>query len=70
MPSHGPNGDAGLIAGYRGYLTEVARLTAAEKRAGRSVDQAVETVTAALAARYPDRNRLTGAVRAAFAEAP
>lgn len=69
VPSHGPNGDAGLIAGYHAHLAEVARLTAAEKRAGRSADQAVEAVTAALTERYPDRGRLAGAIRAAWAEA-
>ena len=44
--------------------------TATEKRAGRTVDQAVEAVTAALVARFPDRARLAGAIKAAYAEAP
>jgi hypothetical protein len=44
--------------------------TAAEKRAGRSVEQAVEAVTAALADRAPDKGRLAGAIKAAYAEAP
>jgi glyoxylase-like metal-dependent hydrolase (beta-lactamase superfamily II) len=70
VPSHGPTGDTGLIAGYRAYLTEVRDRTAAEKRAGRSADQAVEAVTAALVARYPDRGRLAGAIRVAYAETP
>jgi glyoxylase-like metal-dependent hydrolase (beta-lactamase superfamily II) len=70
VPSHGPNGDAGLISGYRAYLTEVRDRTAAEKRAGRSVDQAVESVTVALTGRFPDRNRLAGAIKSAYAEAP
>jgi hypothetical protein len=30
----------------------------------------MEAVTAALANRYPDRGRLAGAVRSAYAEAP
>jgi len=71
VPSHGPTGDeTTLITGYRAYLTEVRDRTAAEKRAGRNVDQAVEAVTAALAARFPDRARLAGAIKAAYAEAP
>jgi glyoxylase-like metal-dependent hydrolase (beta-lactamase superfamily II) len=46
VPSHGPTGDGtGFITGYRAYLTEVRDRAAAEKRAGRSVEQAVETVT-------------------------
>jgi glyoxylase-like metal-dependent hydrolase (beta-lactamase superfamily II) len=69
VPSHGPTGDAGFISGYRAYLTDVRERAAAEKRAGHSADQAVETITAALE-RYPDRNRLAGAIRAAYAEAP
>ena len=71
VPSHGPNGEGiTFISGYRTYLTEVRDLTAAEKRAGKSADQAVETVTAALAQRYPDKARLAGAIKAAYAEAP
>jgi glyoxylase-like metal-dependent hydrolase (beta-lactamase superfamily II) len=70
VPSHGPNGDVGFIKVYRDYLTEVRDRTAAEKRAGRSVEQATETVTAALVARYPDRARLAGAIKAAYVEAP
>src|SRR6478736_7189747 len=49
VPSHGPTGDGvGFINGYRAYLTEVRDRTAAEKQAGRNVDQTVETVSAAI----------------------
>jgi glyoxylase-like metal-dependent hydrolase (beta-lactamase superfamily II) len=71
VPSHGPTGDgAGFITGYRTYLTEVRDRTAAQKRAGRSMDQAVETVTAEFGDRAPDKARLAGAIKAAYAEAP
>jgi glyoxylase-like metal-dependent hydrolase (beta-lactamase superfamily II) len=71
VPSHGPTGEgATFIAGYRAYLTEVRDRTGAEKLAGRSVDQAVQTVTAAFGDRAPDKARLAGAIRAAFAESP
>ena len=71
VPSHGPTGDGtAFITGYAAYLTEVRDRTVAEKRAGRSADQAVETVSAAFGDRAPDKNRLAGAVRAAYAEAP
>jgi glyoxylase-like metal-dependent hydrolase (beta-lactamase superfamily II) len=70
VPSHGPNGaGAAFITGYRAYLTEVRDRTAAEKQAGRTFEQAIAAVTAAMAERYPDRGRLRGAIRAAFAEA-
>lgn len=71
VPSHGPTGDGtAFITGYRAYLIEVRDRTEAEKKAGRSVDQAVEVVTAAFGDRAPDKGRLAGAVRAAYAEAP
>ena len=70
VPSHGPTGDGvGFITGYRAYLTEVRDRTAAEKKAGHSVDEAVQTVTAAFGDRAPDKGRLAGAVKAAYAEA-
>jgi len=43
--------------------------TAAEKKAGRTADQATETVAAAMAERFPDKGRLAGAIKAAYAEA-
>jgi glyoxylase-like metal-dependent hydrolase (beta-lactamase superfamily II) len=71
VPSHGPTGDgAGFITGYRAYLTEVRDRTVAKKRLGLSVDQAVEAVTADFSDRAPDKARLSGAIRAAYAEAP
>jgi glyoxylase-like metal-dependent hydrolase (beta-lactamase superfamily II) len=69
VPSHGPTGDPAFISGYRNYLIEVRDRTAAEKKAGRAVDQAAETVTAAMADRFPDKGRLAGAIKAAYAEA-
>ena len=71
VPSHGPTGGGvGFIGGYRAYLTEIRDRTAAEKKAGHSVDEAVTTVTAAFGERAPDKGRLTGAIKAAYAEAP
>ena len=70
VPSHGPTGDGvGFITGYRAYLTEVRDRAAAEKKAGHSVDEAVATVTAAFGDRAPDKGRLAGAIKAAYAEA-
>lgn len=69
VPSHGPIGDASYIAGYRGYLTLVQQRTAALKREGKTVDQAIELVTAELKPQYPDTGRAAGAIRAAYAEA-
>jgi len=71
VPSHGPTGEGtAFIARYRDYLTEVRDRTAAEKGAGRSADQAVDTVTSAFGDRAPDKGRLSGAIQGAYAEAP
>ena len=71
VPSHGPTGEGvGFIKDYRAYLTEVRDRTTAEKRAGRSVEQAMETVSPAFGGRAPDKARLLGAIKAAYAEAP
>jgi glyoxylase-like metal-dependent hydrolase (beta-lactamase superfamily II) len=66
VPSHGPLGDVGFIRGYRAYLTEVGERTAAAKAAGADLEGAVAAVQQAMGARYPDRNRLAGAVRMAY----
>ncbi len=69
VPSHGPTGEGvQFIEGYRAYLKEVRERTAAEKRAGKSAEQAAEAVTAAMDGKYPDRGRLAGAVKSAYAE--
>src|SRR5580765_1692906 len=70
VPSHGPLGDESFITGYRNYLKEVLERTSAEKKAGRNADAAVQDVSAAMVDRYPDRGRLAGAIKAAYAAAP
>ena len=67
VPSHGPIGDVGLAQGYRAYLKEVAERTGAAKALGATLEAATATVTEAMVARYPDRMRLAGAVRIAYA---
>ena len=69
VPSHGPLGDAGFIAGYRAYLTTVRTRVAALKAQGQTLEQVTQTVTAELKGNYPDAGRLAGAIRVAFAEA-
>jgi glyoxylase-like metal-dependent hydrolase (beta-lactamase superfamily II) len=69
VPSHGPMGDATFIADYRTYFTTIQTRTAELKKQGKTVDEAAQTVATEMS-KYPDRGRLTGAVKAAFAEAP
>lgn len=69
VPSHGARGDAGIIEGYRVYLTRIKNRAAALKRERKSQDEAVQIITDEMSTQYPDRNRLGGAIRAAYAEA-
>lgn len=69
VPSHGPMGDVGFIKTYRAYLTEIRDRTAAERKAGKSLEETTATVTADMAKAYPNTGRMAGAIKAAYAEA-
>jgi glyoxylase-like metal-dependent hydrolase (beta-lactamase superfamily II) len=69
VPSHGPFGDASIMQGYREYLTRIRDRTAELRKGGKSQDEAVQIVSDEMAERFPDRARLAGAIRAAYAEA-
>lgn len=69
VPSHGPFGGTEIIEGYRTYLTLVRDRAAEFRKAGKPQEEAVQAITQELAAQYPDRNRLAGAIRAGYAEA-
>jgi glyoxylase-like metal-dependent hydrolase (beta-lactamase superfamily II) len=70
VPSHGPFGDVSIIAGYRTYLTRIRDRSAELKRAGKTQDETIQIITDEMATQYPDKNRLAGAIRAGFNEAP
>jgi glyoxylase-like metal-dependent hydrolase (beta-lactamase superfamily II) len=70
VPSHGPLGDAKYIADYRTFIARVQARAGALKKEGKSVEQAVESITAELKAEYPETGRMAGAIRAAYREAP
>jgi len=69
VPSHGPIGDTTLIAGYRAYFTTIQARAAELKKAGKTIDETVQTATTELQDKHADRNRLAGAIRAAYNEA-
>jgi glyoxylase-like metal-dependent hydrolase (beta-lactamase superfamily II) len=70
VPSHGPIGDGtALVAGYREYFTTVQARVADLKKAGKSLEETTAALAAEFATKYPDRQRLGGAIRAAFNEA-
>ncbi|HEX6396640.1 MAG TPA: MBL fold metallo-hydrolase [Steroidobacteraceae bacterium] len=69
VPSHGPFGGLDIIQGYRGYLTRIRERTAELEKAGKSQDETVQIVTDEMSAKYPDKNRLAGAIHAGYSEA-
>jgi glyoxylase-like metal-dependent hydrolase (beta-lactamase superfamily II) len=69
VPAHGPIGDASYIANYRVYLTTIRDRTRALKQQGRTVDETIQIVTDELKSRYPNTNRISGAVKVAYQEA-
>ena len=70
VPSHGPFGDTSIIAGYRSYLTRIRDRAAQLKKSGQTQDETIQVITDEMSAQYPDKNRLAGAIRAGFNEAP
>jgi glyoxylase-like metal-dependent hydrolase (beta-lactamase superfamily II) len=69
VPSHGPMGDASMLARWKTLLTTVRARATELKKQGKSLDDAVRTIQDELQDRYP-RNGLAGASRAAYNEAP
>jgi glyoxylase-like metal-dependent hydrolase (beta-lactamase superfamily II) len=73
VPSHGRLVDASMIATYRGYLRGVQSRTLELKRAGRSVDDAAQTIQGEMQQKFPamaQPARIPAAVQAAYKEAP
>lgn len=68
VPSHGPMGDAGYIQNYQAFLTAVQAKTAEFKKQGKSVDETVSAVSAALESEYGASPRIAGAIRNAYNE--
>jgi glyoxylase-like metal-dependent hydrolase (beta-lactamase superfamily II) len=73
VPSHGDLGDATLITRDREYLQAVQTRVGEMKKQGKSVDDAIQSIVAEIAPKYPEWGNPMGAaatVRAAYAEAP
>jgi glyoxylase-like metal-dependent hydrolase (beta-lactamase superfamily II) len=67
VPSHGAFGGNEIIQGYRAYLTRIRDRVAELKKAGKAQDETVQTVRDEMIAEFPDKGRLEGAIRAAYA---
>lgn len=79
VPAHGRLADVNTIRRYREYMTAVRDETRAAKRAGRSVEEAQQTIAPAIAQRFadltpasgqPPTGRINAAIQAAYREAP
>lgn len=73
VPAHGVVGTAETIAVNRSFMQEIDTRTSELKRQGRTVDEAVKTVSSELTAKqpaWPRANGIANAVRAAYREAP
>ena len=72
VPSHGPVGDASLIAEQRSMMQAIQSRAVDLKRQGKSVDETAQTVQAEFQAKYPDWTapaRVGLIARTAYAEA-
>lgn len=70
VPSHGPMGDASMIAVYQGILGTIARRVPELKQQGRSVDEVVATVQEELREAHGTSNRIATTIRTMYAQAP
>ena len=70
VPSHGPVGDAAMIARNKEFLTAVRARTAALKKAGTGADEAVKTIQSELEPKFGASPRMATTIRTAYNEAP
>src|SRR5688500_16775395 len=63
VPSHGPLGDASMLARNRDYLIAVRSRAEELKKQGRSVDDTVTTIQAELQGKYGASPRMAGTIR-------
>ena len=69
VPSHGPFGD---IADHRGISQRISRASAiarpSSRRPASRRTKPIQIITDEMTAQYPDKNRLAGAIRAAYSD--
>ncbi len=70
VPSHGPMGDASIIADTKRFVSTVQQRAAELKKAGKTIDETVATLQAELAPVFGASPRMAGPIRAAYNQAP
>jgi glyoxylase-like metal-dependent hydrolase (beta-lactamase superfamily II) len=69
VPSHGPMGGPEMVTNTREFLTIVQKRAAELKKQGKTLDETVTALQDELQKRWPDRQRMAGAIRAAYNQA-
>jgi glyoxylase-like metal-dependent hydrolase (beta-lactamase superfamily II) len=70
VPSHGPMGDASIVADTKRFVRTVQQRAAELKQAGKTIDETVATLQAELAPVFGASPRMAGPIRAAYNQAP
>ena len=70
VPSHGPTGDAAILARTKAFVSTVQHRAAELKKAGKTVDETIAALQAELEPTYGKSPRMAGPIRAAYAQAP
>jgi glyoxylase-like metal-dependent hydrolase (beta-lactamase superfamily II) len=70
VPSHGPMGDAAIMARTKAFVTTAQKRAAELKHAGKSLDETLAALQAELAPAFGASPRMAGTIRAAYAQAP
>jgi glyoxylase-like metal-dependent hydrolase (beta-lactamase superfamily II) len=66
VPSHGAMGGLEIVNNYKEFLTTVRTRTTELKKQGKTLDETVTAVQDELQKRWPDRQRMASAIRAAY----
>ena len=66
VPSHGAMGGTEIVTNYKEFLTTVRTRATELKKQGKTVDETVSTLQDELQKRWPDRQRMASAIRAAY----
>lgn len=70
VPSHGPIGDATMLATNKRFLTTVQARAAELKKAGKTADETLAALQPEFEPMYGTSPRVAGTIRAAYAQAP
>jgi len=68
VPSHGPMGDAAMIAKYKKFFGTIVQRVADLKKQGKTADEAATTIQGELKDTFGDSPRIAAAIRTAYSQ--